>query len=76
MFRRIVLPLTTPALAAVALFQFVAAWNDFRGPLFYVNDVEPARRALSLQLVAALGRFYSGGCAPPPLVDRKRRGTE
>src|SRR5262245_41955819 len=28
-FRRIVLPLAKPALATVALFQFIATWNDF-----------------------------------------------
>ncbi|QDU94992.1 carbohydrate ABC transporter permease [Lignipirellula cremea] len=33
---RIVMPLAKPALATVALFQFVAAWNDFSGPLLYL----------------------------------------
>jgi len=35
---RIVLPLSRPALATVALFQFIAAWNDFSGPLMYLSD--------------------------------------
>jgi multiple sugar transport system permease protein len=30
---RIILPLARPALAAVALFTFIAHWNDFLGPL-------------------------------------------
>lgn len=34
---RIILPLTTPALAVVALFRFLWAWNDFLGPLIYVG---------------------------------------
>lgn len=34
---RIVLPLAKPALAVVALFQFMAAWNDYLGPLIYLN---------------------------------------
>jgi multiple sugar transport system permease protein len=38
-FWRIILPLSTPALATVALFQFVATWNDFGGPLLYLSDV-------------------------------------
>lgn len=37
-FWRILLPLSKPALVTVALFQFVATWNDFNGPLLYFND--------------------------------------
>jgi len=33
----IILPLAKPALAVVALFQFMAAWNDYLGPLIYLN---------------------------------------
>lgn len=35
---RIILPLTTPALAVVALFRFLWAWNDYLGPLIYLNQ--------------------------------------
>ncbi len=34
---RIILPLSKPALAVVALFTFMNAWNDYLGPLIYVN---------------------------------------
>ncbi len=34
----ILLPLVKPALAVVALFQFMGAWNDYLGPLIYVNQ--------------------------------------
>ena len=37
---RIVLPLSTPALAALAIFAFTAAWNDFLWPLVVVNSEE------------------------------------
>lgn len=37
-FWRIVLPLSKPAIATVALFQFIAAWNDFSGPLLLLSD--------------------------------------
>ena len=37
-FARIILPLSKPALATVAVFSFMGAWNDFMGPLLYVND--------------------------------------
>lgn len=34
---RIILPLSKPALVVVALFTFMNAWNDYLGPLIYVN---------------------------------------
>lgn len=34
----IIVPLSKPALAAVAIFTFQATWNDFLGPLIYLND--------------------------------------
>jgi ABC-type glycerol-3-phosphate transport system permease component len=33
----VILPLSKPALAVVALFTFMDAWNDYLGPLIYVN---------------------------------------
>lgn len=38
MLRHVVLPLSTPALATVAIFTFQAAWNDFLGPLIFLHD--------------------------------------
>ena len=37
-FWQIILPLAKPALAVVALFQFIGSWNDYFGPLIYIND--------------------------------------
>jgi ABC-type glycerol-3-phosphate transport system permease component len=37
-FWRIILPLSKPALAAVAVFSFVYHWNDFFYPLIYINS--------------------------------------
>jgi multiple sugar transport system permease protein len=34
----IILPLSRPALATVAVFSFQAAWNDFLPPLIYLHD--------------------------------------
>lgn len=34
---RIILPLSKAALAVVALFTFMNAWNDYLGPLIYMN---------------------------------------
>ena len=38
LYWRIILPLMKPALAAVAIFAFMNAWNEFMGPLIYLND--------------------------------------
>jgi len=35
---RIVLPLSTPIVATVALFSIVAQWNNFREPLLFLDD--------------------------------------
>ncbi|HUC92431.1 MAG TPA: carbohydrate ABC transporter permease [Paenibacillus sp.] len=35
---RIAVPLAKPAIATIAIFSFNGAWNDFLGPLLYVND--------------------------------------
>lgn len=54
-FWRIVLPLARPAIAVVALFQFMGAWNDFLGPLIYLNN--PDLFPISLGLNRFLGQF-------------------
>jgi ABC-type glycerol-3-phosphate transport system permease component len=37
---RIILPLSRPALATVAIFSFLNHWNEFIGPLIYINSSE------------------------------------
>ncbi len=49
LFWRIGVPLSKPAIATVALFQFVEAWNDFGGPLLYLNDPEKFPLAYGLE---------------------------
>jgi multiple sugar transport system permease protein len=48
-FWQIMLPLSQPALATCALFQFLATWNDFFGPLLYINDSMRYTLAYGLQ---------------------------
>jgi len=43
------LPLARPALAVVALFTFMGVWNDFLGPLVYIQRPEQYTLALGLQ---------------------------
>ncbi|WP_084557820.1 carbohydrate ABC transporter permease [Hamadaea tsunoensis] len=37
-WRRIMLPLSMPALASLTLLTFVNTWNDYLGPLLYLRD--------------------------------------
>ncbi|MCX5378313.1 carbohydrate ABC transporter permease [Streptomyces sp. NBC_00091] len=46
---RVVLPMAKPGIAAVALFQFFSAWNDYFGPQIYASD-NPAAWTLSYGL--------------------------
>jgi multiple sugar transport system permease protein len=46
---RIILPLAKSALAVVALFTFLDAWNDYIGPLIYVNIEDKWVLALGVQ---------------------------
>lgn len=48
-FTRVVLPLAKPALVVVALFAFMGTWNDFLGPLIYLQRPEQFTLALGLQ---------------------------
>jgi len=39
-FLRIIMPMMRPALATVAILTFMGSWNDFFGPLLYLNKNE------------------------------------
>ncbi len=52
---RIILPLSLPALITVALFTFIGSWNDFLGPLIYLND--DSKYTLSLGLAMFTGQY-------------------
>lgn len=49
---RIILPLSKPALAAVAIFAFLLHWNDFFGPLIYLTEDIKSTLALGLAVFA------------------------
>lgn len=54
-FFQIMLPLTKPVLTTIALFTFMAGWNDFMTPLIYLND--SVRWPLSIGLQAFMIEF-------------------
>jgi multiple sugar transport system permease protein len=59
-FTRVVLPLSQPVLAALAIFAFRSAWNDFLWPLIAVNkpDMFPLPVALALLRSAYSAESY------------------
>ncbi|SEG91990.1 multiple sugar transport system permease protein [Nonomuraea solani] len=50
-FLRIVLPLSRPIIAAVAIFTFVGAWNNFLWPFIVTNDPNLMTLPVGLQTV-------------------------
>ncbi|MFN8420541.1 MAG: carbohydrate ABC transporter permease [Anaerolineae bacterium] len=52
---RIVLPLSRPALATLAIFAFLFAWNDFLWPLVVTNN--PDMRTVQLGLAMFQGKY-------------------
>jgi multiple sugar transport system permease protein len=54
-YSRIILPMAKPAMATVILFQFIYCWNDYIGPLIYINN--QVWYPLSLGLYQVLGTY-------------------
>jgi len=52
---QLMLPLSGPVIAIVAIYTFLAAWNDFLGPLIYLNS--PTQRTLALALNSFNGQY-------------------
>lgn len=50
----VLIPQCWPALATVSIFHFLYAWNDFFGPLIYIQSKEKWTIALGLQSFSAL----------------------
>lgn len=46
---QVVFPMARPAVAAVAIFTAVGAWNDFLGPLLYLQDEAKQTLAIGIQ---------------------------
>ncbi|WP_017434280.1 carbohydrate ABC transporter permease [Saccharococcus caldoxylosilyticus] len=52
---RIFLPLSKPALATLGVFIFMGMWNDFLGPLVFINSLE--KMTLPLGLASMQGMY-------------------
>ena len=56
-FSRIMLPLSKPSLAIIAIFSFLYNWNDFFSPLIFLNSESKYTLALGLNFLK--GHFFS-----------------
>lgn len=56
-YARIILPLSKPALATVAIFEFIARWRDYLGPLIYLSN--QSKYTLSLGIYEYRGEHGS-----------------
>ena len=56
---KIMLPLSTPVLATAAIFSFIWTWDDFFGPLIYLNDMQNYTVQLGLRSLRRLARAKS-----------------
>ena len=50
---RLILPLSKPALGAIAILSFMWRWNDYMGPLIYINSNEKYTLSLGLKMFRA-----------------------
>jgi alpha-glucoside transport system permease protein len=58
-FTRIVIPLSMPAIAALAIFQFLWVWNDLLVALIFLGDPDRAPMTLTItNLVSSFGTSY------------------
>lgn len=46
---KIMLPLSLPVMATAAIFSFIWTWDDFFGPLIYLNDMETYTAQIGLR---------------------------
>lgn len=56
---RIILPLSKPVITVMVVFTFLDVWNDFQGPLIYLNDSSKFTLAIALNFFRQ-SRFAAG----------------
>lgn len=54
---RIIVPLSKPAIVVVGLFTFLGVWNDYFGPIIYLND--PKKFTLAIGLLQFRGEYVT-----------------
>jgi multiple sugar transport system permease protein len=55
---KIIVPMTRPVIAVLIIFTFLNTWNDFMGPLLYLNDSKLYTLALGLKSLLSSYNSY------------------
>lgn len=66
-FWRIIMPLCKPVLVVVAIFTFQGVWNDFTGPLIYLNSADKFTLQIALDYYNR-GAMFGSGPSPTNLI--------
>ncbi|MDR2901081.1 MAG: carbohydrate ABC transporter permease [Treponema sp.] len=56
-YHKIIMPMSKPVLCSVGVFTFMSTWNDFMGPLLYLD--KQTLRTVSLGLQVFIGQYTS-----------------
>ncbi|NLT43507.1 MAG: carbohydrate ABC transporter permease [Anaerolineae bacterium] len=56
-YSRIIIPLSRPVLITAAIFSFLGHWNDFMGPLIYLNSTKNYTLSLGLRIIQGYGGY-------------------
>ena len=56
-YRRIIMPMSRPVLITAGIFSFLAHWNDFMGPLIYLNSTRNYTLSLGLRIIQGYGGY-------------------
>jgi len=60
-FLRVIVPMAKPSMIVIAVMTFIATWNDYSGPLIYINSMSKMPLPLGLQSIT--GMFGTGNQA-------------
>ena len=59
-FFRLALPMSVPAIAALAIFQFLFVWNDLLVAFVYIGAVRPENLPMTVQINNLVNQFGAG----------------
>jgi alpha-glucoside transport system permease protein len=59
-FIRLALPMSVPAIASLAIFQFLFVWNDLLVAFVYIGAVRPENLPMTVQIANLVNQFGGG----------------
>ena len=72
-YLRIIMPLTLPALITVTIFSFIWGWDEYFGPLIYLNTVDKYTVPLALRMFIDSQSAVPWGALAVSLLSVRRR---